>query len=317
MLLRRIGFIGFKRMGEAIAEGMRGGNFKLEHFLVCSPSLMNGRRSTPFPVADNNQAVAAWADFLVLATKPAQIKSVCEEIAPEIQAREQKPVLVSVAAGKLIKTMQEGLGCDDVPIVRAMTSTPSLVQKGMTVWYANDLVTPGQLLTVREAFASVGREMQVDSEEKLDMATAVSGSGPAYFFYVQECMIQSAMKLGFSREEAVVLVNQTALGSAELAAQSDLTPTELRENVTSPDGTTEEGLAALMDGRVAAAVDDCMQEAYKRSVAMGQGVLISPRKKLEGVASRNAWFTRPVDASSMDEEREARLAENETKAAGF
>ncbi|MDF1645771.1 MAG: pyrroline-5-carboxylate reductase [Legionellaceae bacterium] len=287
MLLERIGFIGFKRMGAAIAEGMLlGKQFERNSFLVCSPSLMDGRRNTSFPVAANNQAVAAEVDMLVLATKPPQVQGVCEEIASVIQARPKKPVIVSVAAGTLIKTIQDGLQSAEervaskkVPIVRAMTSTPSLVNQGMTVWYANDLVTPEQLLTVRATFASVGREMQVDSEEKLDMATAISGSGPAYFFYMQECMRAEAIKLGLSREEADVLVSQTALGSAELARQSELTPTELRKQVTSPNGTTAAGLLKLMDGRFSAAVGDCTQAAFKQSRALGRGDV--PEKKSE------------------------------------
>ncbi len=289
MFLKRMGFIGFKRMGQAIAGGMiDGGHFKLGHFLVCSPSLMDGSRTTPFPIAESNTAVAAWADFLVLATKPAQIQSVCEEVGPAVQARENKPVVVSVAAGTLVQTIQEGLGCDDAPIIRAMTSTPSLVKKGMTVWWANPFVTPEQLVIVKQAFSAVGAEMQVDSEAKLDMATAISGSGPAYHFYMQECVIDVAIELGFSREEATILANQTDLGASTLAIQSDLTPSELREQVTSPNGTTAAGLTPLMDGRFKGVMRECIMAAFNRSIELGQGG-VSPEKKLV-VQSPDSFF---------------------------
>jgi pyrroline-5-carboxylate reductase len=123
----------------------------------------------------------------------------------------------------------------------------------------------------------------VDTEGKLDMATAVSGSGPAYFFYMQECMIKSAVALGFSIEEATVLVSQTALGSSELVVQSDLVPAELREQVTSPNGTTAAALARLMDGQFEQAVDESVQAAYLRSLALGKPSDTNGHVKEQGV----------------------------------
>jgi pyrroline-5-carboxylate reductase len=191
----------------------------------------------------------------------------------------------------LIQTIENNLNAHGVPVVRAMTNTPSLIGQGMTPWVANSHVNQAQLLMVQTIFQSIGLEKQLDSEDKLNAATAISGSGPAYFLYMQACMVEEAVRLGFSRAEAALLVNQTALGTAALAETSELTLTELRKQVTSPGGTTEAGLSALMDGRFHQGMRDCIEKAYMRSKALGEEE-ISPVKKPERMSQNpHAYWT--------------------------
>lgn len=268
---QRIGMIGLGRMGSAIATGMVAkGHFQPEQFLVFSPSLQRGTQKTIFPVAENNLAVAQWADLLFLVTKPKQVQAVCQEIAPVIAKRAIKPVVVSVAAGVLVDTIQKNMGIKELPIMRIMTNIPALIGAGMSAWFANEYVTQDAGAIVQESLTAMGQAMRVDTESKLDSVTAIAGSGPAYFFYMQECLVAAAKALGLSHDEAVLLVRQTALGACLMAAESDLPLESLRQQVTSPQGTTAAGLAMLMAGGFNTAIDACVKAAFNRAIELSQ-----------------------------------------------
>lgn len=215
--------------------------------------------------ADNAQAIDG-ADIVVFAVKPQIMQAVCEPLQTIIQA--QAPLLVSIAAGVSIDNMSNWLGSNALPIVRCMPNTPALVQSGMTGLYANDRVTPEQHDLAESILRAVGSTLWLADEDKLDAVTAVSGSGPAYFFLVMEAMQEAAQKLGLTAEEARLLVLQTAFGASKLALESSDDAAILRQRVTSKGGTTEAALKELMDGGLPELFDVALKAASDRSKAL-------------------------------------------------
>ena len=192
-------------------------------------------------VEDNLSAVKE-ADVVVLAVKPQVMKAVLEPLASILSERDI--LLVSIAAGITCSNIQQWAG-QSVPVVRVMPNTPALVQKGASGLYANDAVSEQQRVMAEGILSAVGIALWFDKEEELDAVTAVSGSGPAYFFLVMEAMQQAGEKLGLSPDVARQLTLQTALGAAELANHGDEELAELRHQVTSPGGTTEAAINSL------------------------------------------------------------------------
>ena len=154
-------------------------------------------------------------------------------------------------------------GCDQ--IVRVMPNTPAQIGHGMSVWTATPEVTQPQRDMARRILAAMGRELEVHDENYIDMATALSGSGPGYVFLFLEAMIDAGVHVGIPRDQAELLARQTLLGAAALADQSNMHPAALRNMVTSPGGTTAEGIAALEDGGLRAAVTQAVIAAYRKS----------------------------------------------------
>jgi len=214
---------------------------------------------------DNAQAING-ADIIVFAVKPQIMQAVCEPLQTIIQA--QEPLLISIAAGVSIDNMSNWLGSNALPIVRCMPNTPALVQSGMTGLYANDQVTLEQHDLAESILRAVGSTLWLADEDKLDAVTAVSGSGPAYFFLVMEAMQEAAQKLGLTAEEARLLVLQTAFGASKLALESSDDAAILRQRVTSKGGTTEAALKELMDGGLPELFDVALKAASDRSKAL-------------------------------------------------
>jgi pyrroline-5-carboxylate reductase len=203
-------------------------------------------------------------DIIVLAIKPQQLADVMAGLRGAFKPSQ---LVVSIIAGVKIDTISRGLAhkC----IVRVMPNTPAQIGYGMSAWTATDTVTEAQRKEARSILAAMGKEMYFPGEEYLDMVTAVSGSGPAYFFLMAEALIDGAVKIGLSREEAGVLVVQTMLGSAHLLEQSGKEAAELRRNVTSKGGTTERALGVFEAGGFAQLVAEAVNAAYNRAKELG------------------------------------------------
>ncbi len=214
---------------------------------------------------DNEKAING-ANVVVLAVKPQLMQIVCEPLQAVVQA--QNPLVISIAAGVSIDNMTDWLGSDQLSIVRCMPNTPALVQSGMTGLFANEYVSEDQQNLAESILRSVGSTLWLSDEDKLDAVTAVSGSGPAYYFLVMEAMQNSAVKLGLSAEEARLLVLQTAFGAAKLALESNDDAGVLRQRVTSKGGTTEAALKELIDAGLPEIFDVALKAAADRSVEL-------------------------------------------------
>lgn len=242
MASTNITFIGGGNMASSIIGGLVAQGFAPDSITVSDPYQPSLDKLTEtvtvHTTQDNNQAVAQ-ADIVVLAVKPQAMQQVTEAMAESIQV--QKPLIISIAAGIEMSSLDQWLG-GNLAIVRCMPNTPALVQKGATALYANDAVSAAQREQADQVLSAVGIALWVNTEAKLDAVTAVSGSGPAYFFLLMEAMQAAGEALGLSSEEANQLTLQTALGAADMAINSDVDAAELRRRVTSPNGTTEAAL---------------------------------------------------------------------------
>ena len=210
---------------------------------------------------DNAEAVQG-ADVVVLAVKPQVMREVLEPLAD--LAQRTRPLVISIAAGIREAALNQWLG-GNLPIVRCMPNTPALVQTGATGLVANAQVSQAQRNLAESILRAVGITVWFAEEASIDSVTAVSGSGPAYFFLVMEAMQAAAQNLGMSAEDAQLLVVQTALGAARLALESGEPAAELRRKVTSKGGTTEAALKVLNDGGLPALFEQALQAAAKRS----------------------------------------------------
>lgn len=202
------------------------------------------------------------ADVVILAVKPQIMQQVVSELTEVFQ--QYRPMVISVAAGIQEASLQQWLG-GDLAIVRCMPNTPALVQAGATGLFANEQTSAEQRSLAESILRAVGVTLWVDTEEMIDSVTAVSGSGPAYFFRVMEAMESAAVELGLSAQDAHLMVVQTALGAAKLALESDDSPAELRQKVTSKGGTTAAALDQLNAGDIDALFEKAMQAAAQRS----------------------------------------------------
>lgn len=210
----------------------------------------------------NNQEAMQGADVVVLAVKPQIMRDVAENLAET--AQRSRPLIVSVAAGIREQSLNRWLG-GNLPVVRCMPNTPALVQAGATGLYANPQTSEAQRSQAESLLRAVGITLWFEDEASLDAVTAISGSGPAYFFLVMEAMQAAAEQLGLSAEDAHLLIVQTALGAARLALESNDLPAELRRKVTSKGGTTEAAIKVLTDGGLHALFAQALQAAENRS----------------------------------------------------
>jgi pyrroline-5-carboxylate reductase len=214
----------------------------------------------------DNKMAAEEGQIVVLAIKPQVLTTVMPEIRGHLRRRD---LLLSILAGTPIRILADGLA--HASVVRAMPNTPAQIGQGITVWTATPEVTELQRSQAQAILASLGEEIFVDDESYLDMATALSGTGPAYVFMFMEAMIDAGVHMGFSRRVATELVFQTMRGSVEYAARSGLHVAELRNQVTSPGGTTAEALYHMEKGGLRTVLSRGIFAAYQRSIALGRG----------------------------------------------
>ena len=214
---------------------------------------------------DNDEAVRL-ANTVVFAVKPQVMAPVVQDVAAAAIAH--RPLFVSIAAGVREPDIRRWLGYD-AAIVRSMPNTPALVGSGATALYANEYVSDEQRSLAESVLRAVGLTLWVDDEQLLDAVTALSGSGPAYFFLLMETMERAAIALGLSKDHARMLTIQTAFGAAKMALESSEPPATLRTRVTSPGGTTERALDALMTGGLEQLVHAALEAAHTRSIELG------------------------------------------------
>lgn len=215
----------------------------------------------------DNAALVERVDALVIAVKPQVFSQVAKQIASAVG--ENGPLVVSVAAGIRTVDMERWFG-GETAIVRTMPNTPALVQTGATGLYANAHTSSAQKVLAESIMRAVGVAMWVDDEQHMDVVTALSGSGPAYYFYVMEAMENAARQMGLSDATARLLTIQTALGSAKLAMESADEPALLRQKVTSPGGTTEQAIKTLQDKGLEEIFQQAMKAAATRAAELAK-----------------------------------------------
>ena len=213
----------------------------------------------------DNVAAVADADIVVLSVKPQVLPAVLEELRGQIK---KSAVVISIVAGAPIKAISSGL--DHAAVIRTMPNTPAQVGAGMTVWAASKAVSDSQRAQARAVLQAMGQEIHVKDEDALDMATAVSGTGPTYVFLLMEALVDAAVHLGFSRGDARILVIQTVLVSALFAQQSSLHLAQLRNMVTSPGGTSAEAIYQMEKGSLRTVLSKAVWAAYRKSRLLGE-----------------------------------------------
>ncbi len=208
---------------------------------------------------------AAQGAIVVLAVKPQKLQGVLQELKEAVRAEQ---LVVSIIAGARLETIAGELL--HPAVVRAMPNTPAQIGAGMTVWTTTQHVSDTQAAQVRAMLGALGREMRVAEERQIDMATALSATGPTYIFLVMEALVDAGVHMGFSREVARELVIQTMLGSTLFAQESHKHPAELRNMVTSPGGTSAEAIYQMEKGSLRTVLSKAVYAAYQRAVALGK-----------------------------------------------
>ncbi len=244
----KIGFIGGGNMASSIIGGLVASGMAANNIWASDPnadSLAKLKDVAPVNTGNDNQALIAQVDVLILAVKPQIMKVVALDIAASVQAHQ--PLVITIAAGVTSGSLATWLGGAPA-IVRCMPNTPALVRSGATGLFANSQVNDSQRQQATAILEAVGVALWVEQENQLDAVTAVSGSGPAYFFLVMEAMQAAGQNMGLSEDVAKQLTLQTALGAAQMAINSDVDAAELRRRVTSPKGTTERAINMLEEG---------------------------------------------------------------------
>jgi pyrroline-5-carboxylate reductase len=265
-----LGFIGAGRMATALAKGcIEAGLVPASGVLASDPADAARQKfavvAPGAKVAPNNAAVLAGADVIVLAVKPQMMSPVLAEIRPDVQPRH---LLVSIAAGVTLTRLAEGLP-SGTRLVRVMPNTPCLIGQGASCFSRGPTATGDDAAAVERLLASVGKAYEVP-ESQLDAVTGLSGSGPAFIYTVIEAMAAGGAECGLPPPLALELAAQTATGAAAMVLQTGLSPSELREQVTSPGGTTLAGLQALAERDGAGAFRAAVEAAARRSVELGK-----------------------------------------------
>ena len=265
-----IAFIGAGNMATALISGLIADGTEPHKIIASDPdgekcnalSARTGIRTT----IDNEQAVSA-ADVMVLAVKPQVLQRVAESLKGAVQ--QYRPLVLSIAAGVRSQTLDAWLG-GSTALVRCMPNTPAMLQCGATGLFANDRVSTAQLEQAETILRAVGLTTWIADEKLMDAVTALSGSGPAYFFLVMEAMQAAGEQLGLDTDSARLLTLQTALGAARMAIESSDSPATLRERVTSPGGTTEQALLSFEKDQLREIFARALQAAHDRSVELSQ-----------------------------------------------
>jgi pyrroline-5-carboxylate reductase len=253
-------------MASSLIGGLTSSSASPAHILVAEPSAEQREQlAQQFGIqttANNNDTLSA--DVVVLAVKPQLLQTVCRQLAETLGQSKQQPLFISIAAGVRSADINRWLGGNH-SIVRCMPNTPSLLQAGATGLYANLQANTSQKTMAENILQAVGITLWVNKEEELDAVTAVSGSGPAYFFLLMEAMQQAGIKLGLEPETAKKLVIQTALGAALMADDSDVEVSTLRARVTSKGGTTEQAIKSFQNANFETLVGNALKAASDRS----------------------------------------------------
>lgn len=259
--MTRIAFIGGGNMGFALAAGVKKA-LPDPQIKVADPISSQRERfeSAGIETTPSNTEAVKDADVVILAVKPQTIDAVATELRPIIENQ----LVISIAAGTPLSKLNALIG-ERLAIVRCMPNTPALVGEGITGMLANANVTAAQRSLAESILSVCGLVVWFESDDDLDKVTALSGSGPAYFFYLIESLVAAGESMGLSRDAALQLVVQTAVGASAMVAQDGNDPSQLRENVTSPGGTTEAALNHLAQQQVDQEFVAAVTAAYRRA----------------------------------------------------
>ncbi|EXR19774.1 pyrroline-5-carboxylate reductase [Acinetobacter sp. 1130196] len=259
-------FIGGGNMAQALIGGLISRGLPPTRITVSDPveQIRHLLQEKEVHVTQDNVAAIKNADVVVLAVKPQVLANVLRPLKGLLSDK----LVISIIAGAEIKTISNLI--DSERIVRVMPNTPALVQTGAHGIYANDVVGASDRELTSQILAATGLTIWVNSEAQIDAVTAVSGSGPAYFFYLMESMIRAGKNLGLDEKVATALTLQTALGAAQMAITSSNTPSELRKNVTSPNGTTQAALEVFDRAQISQNIQSALAAAQKRSQELAQ-----------------------------------------------
>lgn len=263
----RICFIGCGNMGRSLIGGILANDYPAE--LLCGVDPDPGQcqqiralfgiqvYETPQPALDN-------VDIVVLAVKPQAMKNAVELVTDNLT---NQPLIISIAAGIRVASITKWLKLS-LPVIRVMPNTPSLIQAGAAALFANDKTNDEQKEMAESIMRSVGTAVWLDQETSMDTVTALSGSGPAYFFLLMEILEKAAIDMGLQQTQARLLTLETALGAAKMAIESDHDAASLRQQVTSPGGTTEQALRILTEGNIDQLFHRALAAARQRSVEL-------------------------------------------------
>lgn len=265
-----IAFIGCGNMSRSLIGGLIANGIETEKLHAADPD--NKQRSNiaeQFAIATfaDNQGAIEKADVILLAVKPQVMHEVVSDIAESVKGTNK--LIISIAAGVKLDSIMNWLG-NKTAIVRVMPNTPALIQAGAAAIVANEHTSETQKNIAEAMMRSVGTAIWLDSEEQMDAVTALSGSGPAYFFYFMEAMEKAAIAMGLNNEQARLLTIETAVGASKMALMSSSDPAELRQQVTSPGGTTEKALNIFKQNNMEKLVEKAMQAAKQRSIELSE-----------------------------------------------
>ncbi len=268
MKSKTLAFIGCGNMAASLINGLVADGYDPTKIMASDPDSEKLAHITGLcginSTTDNSEAVE-FAQVVVMAVKPQALEQIANGIAPAVH--KTKPLIISIAAGVLEQDLENWLG-GDVALVRTMPNTPAMIQVGATALHANPRVGTEQKDLAETILRAVGLTLWVEDESMIDVVTALSGSGPAYFFLVMEAMESAAAELGLPTETAHLLTLQTALGAARMAMESSDMPATLRERVTSPGGTTEAALQTFEDNGLRDIFMQALTKARDRSIEL-------------------------------------------------
>ncbi|MFW2095316.1 MULTISPECIES: pyrroline-5-carboxylate reductase [unclassified Acinetobacter] len=261
-----ITFIGGGNMAQALIGGLLSRGLPATRITVSDPfeNIRQLLQEKDVHVTDDNIAAIKNADIVVFAVKPQVLGGVLKPLKGLLEDK----LLISIVAGAEIQTISDLTGSER--IVRVMPNTPALVQTGAHGIFAQEEVSVKDRELATQVLASTGLTIWVTSEAQIDAVTAVSGSGPAYFFYMMESMIRAGKNMGLDEKVATALTLQTALGAAQMAITSSNAPSELRKNVTSPNGTTQAALEVFDRAQISQNIQTALAAAQKRSQELAQ-----------------------------------------------
>ena len=260
-----IAFIGAGNMAGSLIRGLKTSGTPAGHIVAADPAQaqLNALANLGIKTTTDNAVAVDTADIVVLAIKPQITGSVLQQLPP----LKRHQLVISIVAGIDMRSLQDWLP-NEQPIVRCMPNTPALLGAGITGLFANSSVNDAQRQEAQDILNGVGSSVWVAEETQLDAVTAVSGSGPAYYFLLMESMVASARALGLDADTSRKLVAETARGAALMACEPDADPATLRRNVTSPGGTTEAALNVMQEQGLPTTVDNALKAAKDRAEAL-------------------------------------------------
>jgi len=276
---RKLGLIGAGKMGEALIRGLLRAKARSDLIMIYDPdpsrvSLM--LEEYQVKVMKSNSELVEEAEVVVLAVKPQVMSRVLEEIADSV--KKKNPLVVSIAAGIKLGFIRSWLG-DEVHLVRVMPNTPALIGEGVSAYYSDQPLSEQEQEQIKSLLSALGRVVELDREELLDAVTGLSGSGPAYIFVLIEALADAGVKMGLSRELALILSAQTVVGAGKMVVEMEKHPGELKDMVTSPGGTTIAGLSVLEQGGFRGLVIRAVESATRRSQELGELLTTGKEKK--------------------------------------